>query len=151
MAVEIDAVDKEILRILQDDARNHTNNQIAETVDLAPSTVGKRIRKLEESGVIQGYSPNIDYEVAGYPLRVLFICRASITERGDIVKEVLDIPGVVSAKELMTGDNNLHIEVVGQQNEDITALAHDISERNIEISQEVLVKAKYPRPSSVFA
>jgi DNA-binding Lrp family transcriptional regulator len=150
MAYELDDTDKEILHLLQEDARNHANSQIAEAVGLSPSTVSKRLQKLEGSGVIKGYSPNIDYDVAGYPLRVLFICSASITERGDLINETLDIPGVVSAKELMTGNHNLHIEVVGQNSDDITDLAYSISELGIQIGEEVLVKNEYPKPASVF-
>lgn len=150
MVYEVDDVDKEILHLLQEDARNHTNSQIAETVGISPSTVSKRLDKLETSGVIKGYTPNIDYDVAGYPLRVLFICKAPITERGDLVQDVLDIPGVVNAKELMTGDHNLHIEVVGRHNDDITELAFSMSELGVEIGEEVLVKNEYPKPASVF-
>lgn len=150
MVYELDDVDKEILCLLQEDARNHTNSQIAEAVGLSPSTVSKRLKKLETSGIIKGYTPNIDYDGAGYPLRVLFTCSASITKRGDLVKEVLDIPGVVSVKELMTGNHNLHIEVVGQTNDDVTDLAFAISELGIQIGEEVLVKNEFPKPASVF-
>lgn len=150
MVYEVDHVDKEILHLLQEDARNRSNSEIAETVGISPSTVSKRIDKLETSGVIKGYTPDIDYDVAGYPLRVLFICRALITDRGDLVQEVLDLPGVVNAKELMTGNYNLHIEVVGQTNEDITDLAFSISELGISVGEEVLVKNEYPKPASVF-
>lgn len=150
MPYKIDDTDREILCMLQEDARNQTNSQIAEAVEIAPSTVTKRLQKLESSGVIKGYIPTIDYDIAGYPLRVLLTCSASITERGDLVREILDIPGVVSVNELMTGNHNLHIEVVGQTNEDITDLAFSISEHGIDIGEEVLVKNEYPRPASVF-
>lgn len=150
MTYELDDVDKEILHMLQEDARNSTNSEIAEAVGISPSTVTKRLQKLESAGVIKGYTPNIDYDVAGYPLRVLFICQAPITDRGDLVNDVLEIPGVVKAKELMTGNHNLHIEVVGQHNEDITQLAFSITELGIQIGEEVLVKNEYPKPASVF-
>lgn len=150
MAYELDDTDRQILHCLQEDARNHTNSKIAEVVGIVPSTVGKRLGKLESSGIIKGYFPTIDYDVAGYPLRVLFICSAPITERGDLIQKLLDTHGVISAKELMTGNHNLHIEVVGQSTEDITNLALSISELGIEISEEVLVKNEYPRPASVF-
>lgn len=150
MTYELDDTDKKILYMLQEDARNSSNSEIAETVGISPSTVSKRLQKLENAGVIMGYTPDIDYDVAGYPLRVLFICMAPITERGNLVNEVLEIPGVVNAKELMTGNHNLHIEVVGQQNEDITQLAFSITELGIQIGEEVLVKNEYPKPASVF-
>lgn len=150
MPYELDDVDKQILFLLQDDARNNTNSYIADTVGVAPSTVSKRINELETAGIINGYTPSINYDVAGFPLHVLFICTASITERTDLVSEVLGIPGVVKAKELMIGERNLHIDVVGQNNEDITALAHTVSEKGIEIGEEILIKNEVPKPASVF-
>lgn len=150
MTNELDEVDKEILHLIQEDARNNTNSDLAEIIGVSPSTISKRIKKLEDSGVVKGYTPNIEYDIAGFPLRVLFICSAPITERGEVVQDVLDIPGVVNAKELMTGEQNLHIEVVGKQNEDITQLAYEISELGIQIGEEVLVKNEFPKPASVF-
>ena len=150
MPVELDKVDKEILHLIQEDARNNTNSDLAETIGVAPSTISKRIKNLEDSGVIRGYTPNIEYDTAGFPLYVLFICSAPITERGNLIQDVLDIPGVVSAKELMTGNHNLHIEVVGKQNEDITQLAFEISELGVQIGEEVLVKNEFPKPASIF-
>lgn len=67
MLYSIDDTDKEILCMLQEDARNHTNCQIAEAVDIAPSTVTKRHQQLENSGVTKGYIPTIDYDVPDYP------------------------------------------------------------------------------------
>jgi DNA-binding Lrp family transcriptional regulator len=150
MTYDVDDVDKDILHMLQEDARNSSNSEIAEAIGLSPSTVGKRLDKLEAAGVIKGYTPTIDYEVAGYPLRVLFLCSTPITERGDLVEAVLDLPAVVSIKELMTGNHNLHIEVVGKHNDDITELAYSISHLGIEVGEEILVKDEHPKPASVF-
>lgn len=150
MPVELDEVDREILHLIQEDARNNTNSYLAEAIGVSPSTISKRIKNLEDSGVIQGYTPNIEYDIAGFPLRVLFISSAPITERGHLIQDVLSIPGVVGAKELMTGNRNLHIEVVGKQNEDITQLAFEISELGVQISEEVLVKNEFPKPASIF-
>ena len=55
----IDAIDKAILNILQQDGRT-SNADIARQINLAPSAVLERIRKLEERKVIRGYSADID-------------------------------------------------------------------------------------------
>lgn len=52
--VELDAVDRRILQALQVDGRI-TYDQLAERVTLSPSAVLRRVRRLEESGVIAGY------------------------------------------------------------------------------------------------
>ena len=55
----IDGIDKAILNILQQDGRI-SNADIARQINLAPSAVLERIRKLEERKVIRGYSADID-------------------------------------------------------------------------------------------
>lgn len=67
----IDAVDRKILSILQENAR-YTNAEVARRVSLAPSAVLERIRKLERTGVIRGYEPRLNTAAVGVPL-VAFI------------------------------------------------------------------------------
>ncbi len=55
----IDGIDTSILTVLQSNCRT-SNAEIARRVDLAPSAVFERIRKLEEKGVIRGYRADID-------------------------------------------------------------------------------------------
>lgn len=146
----LDEIDRRILRLLQEDARNNTNAAISEAVGVSPSTVGNRIARLEDEGIVRGYHPNIDYEQAAFPLWVLFVCTAPIPDRGRLVRELLDLPGVVNVRELMTGQHNLHVEVVGRDNGAITELAVTINELGIDVNEEVLVKGEYPRPANVF-
>jgi Lrp/AsnC family leucine-responsive transcriptional regulator len=60
----IDATDRRILGLLQENARVPAA-EIARAIGLAPSAVHYRIRKLEESGVIQGYETKIDPRSVG--------------------------------------------------------------------------------------
>ena len=55
----IDGTDAAILRILQENART-SNAEIGRQVGLATSAVFERIRKLEERGVIRGYTAIVD-------------------------------------------------------------------------------------------
>ena len=66
----IDGIDKAILNILQQDGRI-SNADIARQINLAPSAVLERVRKLEERKVIRGYSADIDPKAAGYGLTAL--------------------------------------------------------------------------------
>lgn len=63
----IDDTDRSILALLQQDARM-ANAEIARRVGLAPSAIFQRIRKLEENGVIQGYTARINPRALGYGL-----------------------------------------------------------------------------------
>lgn len=66
MTIELDSRDRTILRILQNDGRI-TNSDLAEKVHLSPSACLRRVRQLEESGLIRGYAMMLDDKIAGFP------------------------------------------------------------------------------------
>ena len=147
---ELDEVDRAILHALQEDARNNTNADISDFVGVSPSTVGNRIRRLEERGVIKGYRPDIDYELAGFPLRVLFVCSVPITERRSFVDQLLEVDGVVNVREMMTGEHNIHVQVVVQSNDELTSIAQQVDDLGLTVNEEILMKGEYSRPSIRF-
>ena len=57
--MELDRYDRAILRLLQQDARI-TNTLLAGSVSLSESACLRRVRALEESGLIEGYTALID-------------------------------------------------------------------------------------------
>lgn len=66
---KLDAFDAAILRQVQQDGRI-TVNALAEHVGLSPTPVARRLRQLEESGVITGYAAMIDEAALGYEFSV---------------------------------------------------------------------------------
>lgn len=147
---QLDEIDYEVLYSLQDDARHNTNAAISEHVSVSASTVGKRISRMEAEGVIRGYRSSIDYEKVGFPLQVLFICTATIAERGSLIEKTLGLDGVVNVRELMTGEKNVHIQVVGASNDDITHIAHELDVMGYTVTDEILMRNEYDRPSVRF-
>ena len=151
MPNEVDEVDQEILYALQDDARNISSGEIAERTGTSGSTVRKRIQRLESEGVIKGYSADIDYQMSGYPLRMLLFCTAPIPERGDLISDILDIHGVVSVQELVTGEENLLVTAVGEDDSDITPVAQQLLDLGLTVSDEVLVRSHVSTPFDGFS
>ena len=146
----IDDVDGAILYALQEDARNRSSGDIAERTGTSDSTVRKRIQRLESDGVIKGYTAEVDYQKSGYPLRMLLYCTASIPERGDLLPEVLAIDGVVSVQELVTGEQNLLVTVVGESDSDITPVAQELLDMGLTVADEVLVRSHETTPFGEF-
>ncbi|OVE83349.1 Lrp/AsnC family transcriptional regulator [Natronolimnobius baerhuensis] len=138
---ELDAVDREILYALQEEARNLSSSEIAERTDASSSTVRKRIQRLESEGIIKRYSTEIDYTRSGYPIRMLLFCTAPIPERGEYREDILDIPRVISVQELVTGEENLLVTAIGETDRDITPVAQDLSDLGLTITDEVLVRS----------
>ena len=62
--VEMDDIDRAILRSLQDDGRR-PNADLARELGVASSTVLERVRRLEQRGVITGYRALIDADTVG--------------------------------------------------------------------------------------
>ncbi|MCG1003722.1 MULTISPECIES: Lrp/AsnC family transcriptional regulator [Halobacterium] len=147
---DIDDVDRAILYALQEDARNMSSGDIAERTGTSDSTVRKRIQRLEDSGVVKGYSASVDYQQSGYPLRMLLYCTASIPERGDLIPEILAIDGVVSVQELVTGDENLLVTAVGESDDDITSVAQELLDMGLTVADEVLVRSHETTPFGGF-
>jgi Lrp/AsnC family leucine-responsive transcriptional regulator len=60
----MDLLDLKILKALQASGRKK-NSELARELEVAPSTIMERIRRLEESGVLQGYRASIDPQKLG--------------------------------------------------------------------------------------
>jgi Lrp/AsnC family leucine-responsive transcriptional regulator len=68
--VEIDRIDQQILEILQIDGRI-ANQDLADRIGLSPSPCLRRVRALEESGLITGYRAMLDAKKLGLSLIAL--------------------------------------------------------------------------------
>ncbi|EMA36552.1 Lrp/AsnC family transcriptional regulator [Halococcus hamelinensis] len=143
---ELDEMDRYIIYRLQGDARSTSAAQIATDYGVSPSTVRNRIASLEADGVIRGSHLDVDYEVAGYQLFTLIFCTAPIPERERLAREALTVPGVVSARELMTGEENVHVVAVGRDGDDLSRIGRDLSALGLEIVEEELVHNEYTCP-----
>jgi Lrp/AsnC family transcriptional regulator, leucine-responsive regulatory protein len=90
----IDAIDREILNILQQNART-SNAEIARQVGMAPSAILERVRKLEGRGVIRGYQAQIDPEAIGlHLLAYIFVRttdRAGEVRTGEVLAEIDEV------------------------------------------------------------
>lgn len=89
-----DAIDRQILAILQDNART-SNAEIARQVGMAPSAVLERVRKLEERGVIEGYAARLSPRALGWGLVAYIFVRADEPlGQEDVGRVLADLPEV---------------------------------------------------------
>lgn len=144
-AYQLDDVDKHLLKLLQENSR-YTALELAEQVGVSDNTVHNRMSRLEDAGVITGYATSVDNDRIGLELHFLFICTARISERSTVAEEILAIPEVVEVTELMTGERNLLVKVIGADDDDITRIAELLDQRNLEINDENLIKAEHAAP-----
>ncbi len=72
----IDDLDRKIVRVLNQNARKSFRD-VAKEVETSVTAVINRVKKLEESGIIQGYMPLIEPEYFGLNLIAIIALRIS--------------------------------------------------------------------------
>ncbi len=81
--MSLDQFDKKILTALQKDGRASVE-RIAEQVGLSPTPTRRRIRRLEETGVIAGYAARIDPAACGLDLSLYVFVKLESRHRSNI-------------------------------------------------------------------
>jgi Lrp/AsnC family leucine-responsive transcriptional regulator len=111
--LKLDTIDRHILSALQRDARL-TNVQLADEVGLSPSPCLRRVRLLEEAGVIGGYHTTLDREKIGLGLTVFVGVRVE-RHRDDTAAHfrdaVIALPELISCH-LVSGEADFLLQVV---------------------------------------
>lgn len=82
MAVELDEVDKELLRMLQNDARI-SFAEMARRLRIAESTVRFRVKRLVNKGVIKRFTALIDPRKIGLPITLIVMVKVSSEMLGE--------------------------------------------------------------------
>jgi Lrp/AsnC family transcriptional regulator, leucine-responsive regulatory protein len=108
----VDDVDRSILAELEKDGRI-SNADLADRVGLSPSPCLRRVRRLEETGVIRGYRAMIDPAAIGRSLRVFAGVRLMRHSRADVLafeRAVIRLPEVVHSHHI-TGNYDYLLQV----------------------------------------
>ncbi len=109
----MDTKDRQIIRELQQNGRL-TNNELAERVNLSPSPCLRRLRNLETSGVIRGYTALVDQKAYGLPITVFVRIRLEHHSRETVTnfeQSITDMEEVLECH-LMTGDFDYLLHVI---------------------------------------
>ncbi|WP_255978067.1 Lrp/AsnC family transcriptional regulator [Streptomyces longispororuber] len=91
---QLDALDRDILRHLRADGRL-TNVELARRVGLSPPPCLRRVRRLEEAGIITGYRATVDHEALGGGLEVMVFIEVSVSD----LKTLADLEEVIAGYE----------------------------------------------------
>ena len=94
MEISLDSIDLQILNLMQNNARI-TNVELARQLEMAPSAVLERVKKLEQKEVIRGYTTRIDpVSVQQKLLAFIFIKAADGMGSSETAKCLATIPEV---------------------------------------------------------
>lgn len=110
--ISLDAIDRRILERLQHDGRL-SNADLAEQVGLSSSPCWRRVKALEEAGVIKGYAAQLDAKSIGLSVNVFMsVSLSTQVEKAlkDFERAAAERPEVMECY-LMTGDSDYLIRV----------------------------------------
>ena len=91
--MELTETDRKILKNLLEDAR-FSSRQIAKNVGVSVGTVLSKIKKMENVGLIKGYSVILNHEKLGYELTVVTEITVSKGRLVEMENEIAKMPGV---------------------------------------------------------
>lgn len=124
----MDAIDKNIIRALQHNGRL-SNQELSDKVGLSPSPCLRRVRNLENDGILTGYTALVDQDKYGLPLTVFVHIRLE-RHSDECIKsfeqgiEKLD---EVTECYLMTGNSDYLLHV----------LSHDLKSYEIFVREKI--------------
>ncbi|WP_415379553.1 winged helix-turn-helix transcriptional regulator [Halosimplex sp. TS25] len=121
--IDIDDIDRQLVDGLLTDGRASAN-ELANSVGIATATATKRIRALEDAGVIEGYRADVDYAGFGYEVTAVF--RLDVTGDGlsEVVADLRDTGHMIGVYEVTGSDD---VVAIGKF-EDTDALNAQIKE-----------------------
>ncbi len=124
----LDEKDARILEVLQKDGRT-TNVELARAVELTPSTTLDRVRKLEERGLIKGYTAILDPHALDLGLVAFIFVRVDdrddILGRAESTAEALSrLPSVLELHHL-AGEDCFLLKVRARDTDDLYRMLRD--------------------------
>ena len=110
---QLDRIDRRLLHELQQNAKL-TNSALAERVNLSESSCLRRVRRLEESGMLRGYVALVDQSKAGYPDNVFVTITLEGQQQADLEafeREVEKLSEVMECH-MMSGEADYLLRVI---------------------------------------
>lgn len=108
--MKIDTINLGILECLQQNSRL-SNAEIGRKVGLSSPAVAERIKKMEDYGIINGYTTEISYKEIGYQLKAIITLRAFMGRLQPFLNKVPTFQEVLKCYRI-TGNENIIMQVV---------------------------------------
>jgi len=108
--MEIDSLNWQILQCLHENSRQ-SNAQIGRIVGLSSPAVAERIKKMQDEGIIQGFTAKIDHNKTAHQLKAVITLKAFMGRLKPFLAKVSDFKEVLNCYRI-TGNENIVMEVV---------------------------------------
>jgi Lrp/AsnC family leucine-responsive transcriptional regulator len=109
MSNEIDSVGWNLLRLIQENARAPFS-QLGKLIGLTAPAVAERVRRMEDSGIIQGYHASVDLKAVGLPV-VAFVHLTCNAQQSARFRTAVDAIAQVVECHCVTGNESYILKV----------------------------------------
>ena len=123
----MDHIDSNILRCLTKDARMNAS-QISQKVNLSVSAVIERMKKMEASGLIRGYTAIVDEKLAGYNVQAMISIRLEHPKYNQEFNRQMCNHQCVMECFYITGDFDYVARIGVSSTDELTKVLHDIKQ-----------------------
>ena len=123
----LDDIDRNILRILQEDARK-SYREIQDQLGISIGTIHNRISKLKKNQIIQGYTLKLNNIKLGYKLTFLIRIRIDGKHTSEILEEVTKKPEVCSVF-YTTGEQSAALICRFKETEEVYRFIRELNEK----------------------
>jgi Lrp/AsnC family leucine-responsive transcriptional regulator len=146
----MDAIDREILSALVEDARL-SYRELGERVSLSANATAERVRRLRESGVIAGFRAIIDPAAAGRTLVALMDVRLESPDASQRFERLIDQLEEVTDAAHVTGRFDYAIRVATEDPADLDRLIRTLKTKGgvIETDTRIVLRTVVRRPGPV--
>jgi DNA-binding Lrp family transcriptional regulator len=117
MTTALDALDIDLLRALHDSPRAGVL-ELSRTVRVARGTVQARLDRMEESGILTGYGPDLDVAAAGYGVQAFVTLEIAQGALDEVTAELTALPAVLEAY-ATTGSSDVLCRLAASSHEDL--------------------------------
>ncbi len=141
----MDALDVALVTALREHPRAG-DLELSRRLGIARATVQSRLRKMEESGVVTGYGPDVDLAAAGHPVLAFVTLEIAQGRLEDVTQELESLPNVLEAY-VTSGQADVVCKIAATSHEDLQeVLLHMSRSGSVVRSTSVIVLSELVAP-----
>ena len=140
----VDSTDWGLVEALQENARL-TFAELGRRVSLSPPAVAERVRRLEETGVLQGYHAEVNLAALGLPMQAMIrITTNNVAECATHGHRLQEVPEVLEAQRV-TGSDSYIVRVAVRSMEHLEGLLNRIAPHSGDTLTAMVLSTPVPR------
>jgi len=113
MSEKLDKIDLKILKILQENSKI-TNLDLSKRIGLSPAPTLERVKKLEQSGIIDSYHANVNAQAIGLDVKTFVLVSLAWKMENALEKFIAKIQAIDEITEcyIITGEADFLVKIV---------------------------------------